>query len=409
MSDLCEIDPWADDHIRAIDPAAPHTDPSILAWTLPRLWGSVYSGGEEMKWQKVRGRRIGGFYAEYDRGEWRDVAEARRDLVMTTVADVHCGRWSYEALYVLPPSYSGLGLGFREVWDLGSDTDNGHILLVMQRDRWVHPDTIVFLSGASLNNGKDYHRYEYRCENAPGTSTEVKLSDQYGGVTRVKEGCLAIFTQKDHTDGGYVVVWRRDGRTTWGNGLSIHDTLVTAQESLAIIAKKLDAGEIPMPKDEYHTVKYDRQQKRVYRWDHAVEARFPILKQSVDLAQAEAWVKRACELFGVRPPRVEFRPHLKRKCYQKLGLLRFAEWGQTIGTVLHETAHEIMDWDREIARIKQEARKGAAGRIESHGPEYVGVMMILYSMVKGVDRAALEEEARRLGVRWNDTVKEKIR
>lgn len=399
-------EPVAFDFPRELPLAGAHVAPALHAAPLPRLVGQNETG---VVTATVRGRKVG-FPSEMARHEvdgWRRVAEGRRDLVATTVADYAHGDWSADAAYVIRP---GVEPRLLEVLDFGKNTDNGHVRLVAARDRWVHPDTVIFLAGASRSDADDEEersrevRSRFRAEPSPGF-VELRHDLARSTARRLSSGgSLTVWLDRDDLMTHWVL-WRRDGRALHGHAMSVHDGLDTAREALEKIAARLEAGDLPSPGEPRPEAgRYDRQRAKVYKWDDAVARRFPSLSEVHDLAGCQRWADLACTASRGHRATVVFNSRLERRCLYRAGVIELAAWGRTTGVVLHEVGHHAVLHDTKLHAARRETRVAGAkaARLEPHGPEYVGWMMRLYALAEGVTREGLEEEARSLGLRWTD-------
>lgn len=131
----------------------------------------------------------------------------------------------------------------------------------------------------------------------------------------------------------------------------------------------------------------DRQRSRVYKWEEMVvyqysgpDIAFHNIKKMVDYVWEDMGL--------LYPPKVtQFQPNVKSKGADATREeLRFH--GQSNARqVLHEMAHAMTD-DVEYY-------------YEGHGPEFVGMVMQLYSKYLGIDLLLLEHTATQMGVMFN--------
>lgn len=367
-----------------LHPVAPGIAPAAHAWgAVPRL---VASSASHDRTASIQGHWIEfpEWVAQDEIADWQRVITARR-WVMTTIAEVAAGAWTYERLLVVIPTFAGMDPSIREVWDIGAVLDNGHVLLIMAKDRWVHPDTVVFLEEADPSESRRETRF--RVTPAP-TWTDVPQRERDVPLRPLNTGTLCVSPLPDDAS-RKMVVWRRDGRSTFGFAFSVHDSDLLARNAMEIIARRIERGDIPIPQTPHHHVRYDGQKARVYRWDDVLLARFPVLAMTLDHVEAQQWADHACRMVGVRSVTINFNDRLRRRCYYKLGQIELATWGRTLGTLIHEIGHHCVTMDASLR----------GKRVEPHGAEYVGWMLRLLALVPGVDRQVVEDEAKALGLR----------
>ena len=137
---------------------------------------------------------------------------------------------------------------------------------------------------------------------------------------------------------------------------------------------------------EKHSTR-DRQRSRVYNWEATVVYQYS--GDTIAFHNISNMVNYVWENEGLLyPPRVtQFQPNVKSKGADATRQeLRFH--GQSNGRqVLHELAHAMTD-DVEYY-------------VEGHGPEFVGMVMHLYSKYLGIDLLMLEHTATQMGVLFN--------
>jgi hypothetical protein len=300
---------------------------------------------------------------------------------MTTAGDIFAGHWSGEMKVLVPCLYNDWRWG--EIWDRGTATDNGHILLCAARDRWVHPDTIIFLTDAERGTPEEDIILRVRTPDSLFRLEEEHLVYRHT-LTRCEAGGQLMMVENWSDEGGsYLTVWVRDARRKWVIGLTAHDEDKHAHDALRWLAKNYQP-----PANEVATKSnYDRQKAKVYAWEAALERDFPQMKEKLPIEGCRSLAAAACE--GVTtPPQVEFSERLQSKCYWRSGIVMLAAWGMTRGTTLHETAHHLVS----------RTRKGA--KRESHCPAFVGTFMRLLHAHAGVPMAAMVAEAESRGVEF---------
>lgn len=152
----------------------------------------------------------------------------------------------------------------------------------------------------------------------------------------------------------------------------------------------------------------DSQKTKVYRWEECFGTKSASLSQSecIDL------MARARARYGLQPVPIVFDSRNLR-CSTAYGdrKIRLATWGLNVITVLHETAHTIINsnfktfylTDDELAR---ETRKNGYAyksmgywRIASHGPEFCAVLVDLFQTFGVVQQAQALEKARQYRIK----------
>jgi len=140
----------------------------------------------------------------------------------------------------------------------------------------------------------------------------------------------------------------------------------------------------------------DPQKEAVYSWE---DSWGPWNYNSLTLSQCREWIKRACKLYGVEPPRV--RQHRRREyswCHVILGIISIqggaphTRGGRNCATALHEVAHWI-------------TYKKFSDKVLDHGPTFLGVFMYLLEEAEVAPPAALHASARTHKLKWRKDVR----
>jgi hypothetical protein len=123
----------------------------------------------------------------------------------------------------------------------------------------------------------------------------------------------------------------------------------------------------------------DPQQKRVYAWENQWIDWRP--KKRLTEAQARMWVRWACKLYGVKPPRVLFYKSEKGTSIYDPNThqIKLRPRHMNIWVCLHESAHAITD-----CLLGDE--------LEGHGTHWVGVFRALLdtALVESVKKAGIK-------------------
>jgi hypothetical protein len=134
----------------------------------------------------------------------------------------------------------------------------------------------------------------------------------------------------------------------------------------------------------------DPQQQRVYRWEDSFRS---FVERTATRADLRKLIKKACSLYGVDAPAVQFRSRASGKRMRLSSDYDPSQHSITIGftdcnhaIALHETAHAIIDEKYE--------------QVEDHGPEFLGVYLDLLEWANVAPRSALHASARAKRLRW---------
>jgi hypothetical protein len=127
----------------------------------------------------------------------------------------------------------------------------------------------------------------------------------------------------------------------------------------------------------------DKQRHKEYAWEGEWRE---WNTTTMTLKVARQYVRWACELYGVKPPRV--KSHTTRDCsYSQGSLISFRTDQINCGTALHEAAHHISG-----------AIFGDA--IEHHAPEWLAIYLWLLIEAQYCPRSALFASAAAKGLQW---------
>lgn len=137
--------------------------------------------------------------------------------------------------------------------------------------------------------------------------------------------------------------------------------------------------------------KKDPQQYRAYRWENELTS---WAGAHATPAQLRRVVKKCCRMYRVPVPRVHCLTKNQRDGkrytseYDPNGhVIRIRPRHYDLCTAVHESAHAITDW---LFGIWTENKP--------HGPEWLGVYMVLLDRLKIIPRIALEAHARAMGL-----------
>lgn len=131
---------------------------------------------------------------------------------------------------------------------------------------------------------------------------------------------------------------------------------------------------------------FDTQVNTMYAWEQAHRHLFNTLDEAVIPLQIEM----ACEYFDVDAPTLRYNVNLKRKAHytprdHRVTLAgRSGSWSHNQMVVLHEVAHAIQ-------HIK-------IPKVEPHGPEFVGILIMLIRKFTKVHVEPLLHDAARRGL-----------
>ena len=121
----------------------------------------------------------------------------------------------------------------------------------------------------------------------------------------------------------------------------------------------------------------DFQRQRVYNWEYRNISSHP--KKRLTELDIKALIADVCDVYDVKPPRLELSNQKKRTSsyYPGLHLISLARgWGQEISVILHELAHAL-------TRYEQPA----------HGGKFMSVLLELYAMYLGYNYDDLRQTA----------------
>lgn len=364
-------------------PYAGYAPPAAFAPAWPRVVSNPSLGWIEHRGPlvEVRGVFVGGFDTQSAADHWKRAVDAHPNKVMTTAGDLFIGKWSGEIRVLVPCMYNGWRWG--EIWDIGCNTDNGHVLFCSVRDRWVHPDTVVLLDDAE-QTVESRERDSLMVSEAPPL---LELGDEHIPDRRTltrhpKGGQLQVVEDYSCNNvGGLMLIWRRDARRKWAHGLSVHDTADAAKAAMGWFATQWE----PPPAD-LQKAGYDRQKQKVYDWEARIERAYPMLRETLTFEECVTLATQASQPFSA--PKVVFADKLDRCCYYRAGVIRLADWGRRRGTLLHETAHHVTQYSRVLGSPRDEA----------HGPRFLGIYMRLLNLHAGIPYDIMIEEANQRGL-----------
>ena len=143
----------------------------------------------------------------------------------------------------------------------------------------------------------------------------------------------------------------------------------------------------------------DRQQQAVYSWEESFRS---FIEHTATRAQVRRLIGRACAMYGVTPPSVQFRSKANGRHVRltsdydpslQLITIGFKDCNHAIA--MHEAAHAIVDELYE--------------NVETHGPEFMGVYLELLEWAKVAPRSALHASAQAKGLDWRTRLPKRAR
>ncbi len=200
----------------------------------------------------------------------------------------------------------------------------------------------------------------------------------------VSEGarlCQSVLMRDPQGWPSWLVGIRRDGNDRHAEIVSWHDDRGAADQVMALLASwpyPVDTSAIPL--------KADVQRSRTYLLDDALVSLSDQDATSVlSLEECSRLVQACCEAAGFpdRSFRVRFSKGTRVSAYA-LWEIALASSGRNAATVIHESAHGIID----LRRIRE------AG----HGPAFVAELIALHCAIRGVDPDRALDAARRIGL-----------
>ena len=132
----------------------------------------------------------------------------------------------------------------------------------------------------------------------------------------------------------------------------------------------------------------DRQADKAYEWEDSF-----LLWAGAHLneKQARGLIEAACREYGIPPPYVKvYKSNYGCSIYDpNMHVIKLRPRHLNAGVVLHETAHAITD------TILGQG-------LEPHGPEWLGVYMVLLEDFRIMPRAALHASAKKEGLKYKE-------
>lgn len=136
----------------------------------------------------------------------------------------------------------------------------------------------------------------------------------------------------------------------------------------------------------------DYQKQKLYRWERNEVDGFKSDKVE-DLGEANKYVKKIFNRYGMNPASVKYHAGRTRTCsyfgggFQQLHEIRIGDWGFSKAVLIHESAHGFV------------YEMGYKGFVSSHGPLFVAVYIELLSEFLGYDKQDLIESAKERGLK----------
>lgn len=133
----------------------------------------------------------------------------------------------------------------------------------------------------------------------------------------------------------------------------------------------------------------DPQKKRVYVWENEW---FDWCRGNLNLSECRAVVKWACDLYGLKTPRVAQHDDRSYSYCQMdpKPLINFRSDQKNASVALHEAAHYICDTI-------------FGGDLEDHSPQWMGIFLWLLEGARIAPRTALHASARAKKIKWVQT------
>jgi len=317
-----------------------------------------------------------------------EILNERYDLTPAHALDVWQGTICGDLVYLFSKDFRGSP--FREVHQVMDQDDLGNIVFDTGRQlHFLKPTDLVFVQEASERNipPSRYPRI---------ISPEEQLALTKGSIAVVKrvpdplgygEFLLGARLEKGEKPPRSVtcllknriwyVGWKQDRRYN----LKIIGMHATMEYALAHFDQYV--RDYIRPPKQRNRPNRDYQRSLVYEWEDPYLSEDP-----VTLEEAQDLVRKIFRTYGLtKIPVVSHNPDLKMRCYfSKQTGIRVADWGLNVGTILHETAHAVLDykyWHKTII---------------PHGPEFVSLLMDILEQFDNQKRSWMIRRANLLGV-----------
>lgn len=131
----------------------------------------------------------------------------------------------------------------------------------------------------------------------------------------------------------------------------------------------------------------DFQRKKVYDW----EGEFYIHKDSLTKDECVSLVNQICDDFSdITNIKLQLTFRQKGGCYQRgFSEVNLSTWGMNRNMIVHEMAHWV---------VSNSYRRSS--EIAGHGPEFVGIFMLMLEKYNGVDLLDMINSANQQGVKY---------
>jgi hypothetical protein len=129
----------------------------------------------------------------------------------------------------------------------------------------------------------------------------------------------------------------------------------------------------------------DKQQKRVYKWEHTWGA----WSGTAPKNNCTYWLTWACSQYGIDNPTLVLSKNNRGNSYyhEDKNLIRLVKVHQNYSVVMHEAAHAIVS-------------EYYPATVEDHGPEWLGIYLWLLKASGSVPESALKASAKEHNLKW---------